>query len=231
MRGGQTRIVGRQGIAFGSLYYTSPELEILRSDLPKKEKVPFKFNPNDLSEIYVWDRLHDGGKWITVKAVDQEYTRGLSLWKHKVIRQYVLRKQKNVDSAALRAARKHIQAVAKEQYQLTQKGKRSRKTLARLQGKGAQPVPSRKTIPPSSNPSPESVEPQLVVIGGSPSANTSPVTPVTHKQSQTSPSTPRNQKKTRKKTEAAVTTAVSSSPATEQPEWDMTGWGGDYNLP
>jgi putative transposase len=54
-------------------------------------RVKIKYNPSDLSQIHVYDP--DERLYIPVPALAQEYTQGLSLWKHKVIRNFVLSQQ------------------------------------------------------------------------------------------------------------------------------------------
>lgn len=224
MRGGKTRLIERQGIAFDTLYYSSPELERLRWDLPKGSRVPFKFNPGDLSEIYVWDRMHEGGKWLVVPAVDQDYTQGMSFWKHKLLRQYVLQKKGFVDNESLHGARKRVGELVEEQFQRTQQSKRGRRNLARLQGKGIQPAPSARKGGATSSADGET---QYVVIEASSATNGAQSPPPEKPSSPVGPSTkPRGNGKEKKPK------ASEAPPPPETPvEWDMTGWSADYSAP
>lgn len=95
----EERTLQRSGIDFESLRYQSPALARLRSTLPEGTRVYIKYDPADLSALYVFDPT--GGEWLRVPAVDIAYTKGLSLWKHRVIRSYVLRQKQEVDIYAL----------------------------------------------------------------------------------------------------------------------------------
>ncbi len=72
------RTLGRTGIDFESLRYQSPNLARLRSLLPRGTRVRMKYDPGDLGAVYVYDST-DGGGWLRVPALDQEYASGLSL--------------------------------------------------------------------------------------------------------------------------------------------------------
>jgi putative transposase len=105
------RVIGPSGIELFTLYYNCEELAVLRRR-PKgmKEKFAVKYDPSDISTIYVYDRQPD--KYIPVPALDQEYAKGLSLWQHKVILSYARRDAHGrVNMAALRRAKKKIQEI------------------------------------------------------------------------------------------------------------------------
>jgi putative transposase len=152
----EERTVQRSGIDYESLRYQSPNLAPLRSRLHDDEQVHVKINPSDLSTIYVYDKYNDDGGWLPVPAVDQEYTQGLSLWKHRVIRGYVLRQKREVDIYELAAAKKHIQEIVAREYALTRKG-RGRATAARFLGIGAE---ATQTSAPSTSDSSRSKDEQ-----------------------------------------------------------------------
>lgn len=105
------RIVHHYGIEFASLRFNCDELVTLRTRL-KGKKAKIKYHPADLSRLYVHDCFE--GRYIQVPALDQEYTQGLSLWKHRVIRRVVLSEQGTVDVAALGRAKRKIQELVDE---------------------------------------------------------------------------------------------------------------------
>ena len=165
----ERRTVQRSGIDFEALrYQDSVLLAPLRERLQKRKKARadvnpevqdeaeddrahVRVNPADLSEIYVYDDDPENPKWLTIPAIDQEYTKGLSLWKHRVIRNYVLRQKKEVNIYELAAAKQHLQEIVDREYELTRKG---RKKLARYKGVNARS--HLKLVPtPSISPSPE----------------------------------------------------------------------------
>jgi|GEM_PF-2800709 len=83
-------------------------------------KVQVKFYPGDLSRLWVLDPfdLH----YFEVKAVSQNYTRGLSLWKHLVIKRFVREELKRkIDEDALLEAKERIQKIVNEEFRLTRR--------------------------------------------------------------------------------------------------------------
>jgi putative transposase len=109
---GEERIIGPSGVEFENLHYNCPELAALRDG--KREFVKFKYNPTDISVIYVYDSRND--RYIHTPALNYSYAKGLSLWQHKVIKRYVrnqLEELVNVDS--LRHAKKIIQMIVEDE--------------------------------------------------------------------------------------------------------------------
>ncbi|MEP7288624.1 MAG: Mu transposase C-terminal domain-containing protein [Chloroflexota bacterium] len=133
----ESRTLTRQGIAWETLHYNSPALAQLRLRSGIGQ-VRFRYDPDDLGEIYVFDPAQG---WLTVPALHPEYAQGLSLYKHKVIRQQVLQdKRQSVDIQALAAARLHLQKLVSEEFSRT-RSSRGRKRAARfLEGKPQPPV-------------------------------------------------------------------------------------------
>jgi putative transposase len=125
------RTVQPYGIDFHCLRYNCSELTLLRTRMRRRadKRVKIKYNPADLSGIYVYDP--DDKRYIKVPALAQEYARGLSLWKHKVIRNFVLNQQDQVDIVALGQAQRKIQAIVEESLQRKKLGTRAR--IARWQ--------------------------------------------------------------------------------------------------
>jgi putative transposase len=105
------RTVQASGIEFESLRYNCAELGVVRDHLrtaPDK-RVKIKYHPGDLSRLYVFDPMDQA--YLEVPALDQGYTRGLSLWKHRVIWRFASQEQDKVDPAALGRAKGRIQAI------------------------------------------------------------------------------------------------------------------------
>ena len=148
---GEYRTIQRSGIDFESLRYQHPSLAPLRSRLLKKKQklsqkekdvssellIHIKYNPADLGSLYVYD--DEKHKWLDIPAVDQEYAKGLSIWKHRVIRKYILRQKKVVNIYALATAKQHLQEIVEREYALTRKS-RGRKKGARFLGVDAATV-------------------------------------------------------------------------------------------
>lgn len=132
----------------GELYYHSPDLGRLRA-VTNGGRVRFRYDPDNIGEIYVYDPF-EGGHWLTIPAVDQAYACGLSLYKHRVIRQAVLNDKRCVDIYALSEAKVRLQDLVAREFALTRKT-RGRKQAARFLGVD---VTEPLTVPPVVSSSP-----------------------------------------------------------------------------
>ena len=140
----EKRVISRKGVELNGLYYNSPELARLRSNYEPednrrkdgkrpREKATIKYDPTDLSTIYVLDpTTHE---FLEVPAVNQEYTQGLTLWQHRVIKNLAASSAKRVDLVALALAKQQIQEIVEREWQQSHRGK-SRKSMARWLGIG-----------------------------------------------------------------------------------------------
>jgi putative transposase len=154
---GAFRIVQLGGIEFESLRYQSPALSALRmylqskayqeqrksgnqQDMSHKAKVQIKYDPMDLSTLYVYDARPDHEDWLPVPADNQKYTKGLSIDEHKVIRNYILRQKTEVDIDGLAAAKRQIRGIVERQFGLVSKVQ-VRKMVARYLGSGSESAP------------------------------------------------------------------------------------------
>lgn len=119
--------VSRKGIEHLNLRYNNGELQQLRARL-KGQKVIFRYDPRDISMIYVYNPLDD--KYLPVEAVNQEYTRGLSMHQHEVIRNFRSKKSDEKNEMALIEAEEEIyKLVGNEMVKLKIK---ARKTVAKF---------------------------------------------------------------------------------------------------
>jgi putative transposase len=116
-------VLRHSGIEFASLRYNCGDLLTLRTQL-KGKPAKIKYHPADLSCLYVYDPFDR--RYIRVPALAQEYTQGLSLWKHRVIRQVVLEAQDRVDLEALGKAKRKIQQIVDAGRQRKRQATRSR---------------------------------------------------------------------------------------------------------
>jgi putative transposase len=109
------RTVQPYGIEFATLRYNDDALATFRDRLKPGEKVKVKYHPGDLSRLYVFDPV--AARYLEVPALAQDYTQGLSLWKHRVLREKVRAEHGQVDLAALGQAKdamRQIVAQARE---------------------------------------------------------------------------------------------------------------------
>lgn len=116
------RVLQAKGIEWERNFYRSPELARLR-EFHGKEKVRFKYNPDDMDAIYVRDRSSPTG-WVEFHSTNPDYTRGLSLAKHQVIRQYLNAQKQTIDRFSLARAKGHIQKVIEREFFTTKKIRR-----------------------------------------------------------------------------------------------------------
>jgi putative transposase len=125
------RVIQHYGVQFSSLRYNSSELTLLRTRL-KGEKAKVKYHPADLSHLYVYDPFDN--RYIDVPALDQEYTQGLSLWKHRIIRRVARSEYDAVDLVALGRAKRKIQEIVEAGR--SRKRLSTRKRIARWEASG-----------------------------------------------------------------------------------------------
>ena len=148
------RTLHHYGLELESLRYNDPCLGLLRARLeeekrkrsagasvkrPKSGEVKIKYHPNDLSRIHVYDPFD--GVYLEVPALAQEYAQGLSLWKHRVIRRFVLEPQERVNIVALGEAKRQIQQIVQESKE--RPGLRTRAKIGRWQSGGQEKKPNR----------------------------------------------------------------------------------------
>ncbi len=109
----ESRVIQNTGIEFENLWYQDTRLSKLR-DILKGEPAYFKYNPGDISRI--WVMVPGQKRYLEVLAVDQDYTSGLSLWKHRVIKRYVREEmERDIDRVALIQAKEELyQLIHKE---------------------------------------------------------------------------------------------------------------------
>ncbi|OKH42931.1 hypothetical protein NIES2101_31975 [Calothrix sp. HK-06] len=138
------RVISKNGIEFEGLYYRSPELTRLRyiyeqrdkrraTGTKEREKAKIKFDSTDLSLIYVFDP--DNHNFVAIPAVSQNYTKGLSLWQHRVIKKVASQEAKQVDIVALAIAKQKIQDIVERDWQTLNRG-RTKVSMARWLGIG-----------------------------------------------------------------------------------------------
>ena len=144
----EDRVVQSTGIEFENLQYQDSRFSDLRGrllTLSRKKKslrteeeknaqspyfVQFKYNPADLSRIWVLDP--DQMRYIEVLACDQGYTQGLSIWKHLIIKRYAREQlQRDIDQETLILAKEELRQAMSDEFRL---GKKlgSRKNAARF---------------------------------------------------------------------------------------------------
>lgn len=131
----EERTVSSKGIAWNNLQYNCEDLGLLRRSLKNGQKVTFKFNPLDISVIYVADPANN--KYIIVPALWQEYAGGLTLWQHTIIQRFNrFNLQQEYDLVSICNAKEKVRQIVSNQW--LEKGKiGNRKCMARFFNYGA----------------------------------------------------------------------------------------------
>jgi putative transposase len=82
--------VAQGGVEFHGLSYSDTALHDLKKHVGHKFKTLVKWNPDELSSVYVKNPRND--EWLIVPSLRPEYTQGLSWIQHKLIRQHAREK-------------------------------------------------------------------------------------------------------------------------------------------
>jgi len=181
--------------------------------MPKGEdKVLIRFDPNDISAVYVSDPTT--GKTICVPAAAQQYTKGLSMWKHKIIKSFVQAEKNEVNIEALAAARAKIQQIVADEYINTRRN-RGRKTAARLLNVGTPSV-----IP--------DVKEKVNNHSTSDTTNIGTASVIPTVKGKVDDHSTLDTRKNG--ADSGATQKPSVTPVDDQLGLDMDGWGGDYDL-
>ncbi|MBX3060838.1 MAG: transposase [Anaerolineae bacterium] len=138
------------GVELFSLRYNDPgnsALALLRTRLNKigdeeleqlnlpDRKVKVKYDPTDISRIFIYDPFEK--RYLELAALASSYTAGLSLWKHKVIQNFLHRERQMVDIEGLAWAKRKIREIVSEAKKRSKVGSRAR--IARWET-GGQPA-------------------------------------------------------------------------------------------
>lgn len=115
------RVISNSGVElFGGLYYNDPGLTALRAGAKKGDRFKVKYDPMDISLIHVYDSKNN--RYLPAPAVDQDYTKGLTLWQHKVIKREARAKaEEYVDIVELCLAKERIKKIVAEGFNSTSK--------------------------------------------------------------------------------------------------------------
>lgn len=134
------RVIEPYGIALHGLLYNDPDcgapLAGLRARLGR-QPVLVKWHPGDLGQIHVLDPAER--RYLPVPAVDRDYARGLSVWKHTVIKRAARAVDDREDPVALGRAKRDLQRQFREARERARGKKRraTRWTDARFASAGA----------------------------------------------------------------------------------------------
>tara|TARA_A100001391_G_scaffold149716_2_gene107179 strand:+ start:688 stop:2976 length:2289 start_codon:yes stop_codon:yes gene_type:complete len=131
-----TRKAERRGIALFGLRYNSEELRNYRSGFKTDPRVEIRYDPQDISEIWIIDQ--DKGISFAVPCTRRDYAKGISEYQHLVIRRHALDKAGPNRKLQI----KQLLLAKVELYELglklikSKSAARSRKAVARYLGLG-----------------------------------------------------------------------------------------------
>ena len=139
----ESRSLTHKGIEFEGLFYNSPELTELRRKEGANLKVEIRVNESDIGSIYVLSPKTS--KAYYVQALDPDYAGGISLWQHKVIKNYQ-RQHSDTDHGVdgWLQAKNEISHLIDESLKL--KCARTHKRIARYRETPEQTPPKTQTI-------------------------------------------------------------------------------------
>ena len=119
------RVIEPYGISLHGILYDGASsrgpLAALRARLGREQAV-IRWHPGRLDRIHVLDPFTD--EYIEVPAVDREYTSGLSLWKHKIIKRYAKVAEDEEDIVALGQAKEELRRQFREARERSKKRRR-----------------------------------------------------------------------------------------------------------
>ena len=142
------RKISRRGIEFLGLIYNSSELARLRERVRTSSKTKVKYDPTDLSHVYVFER--DNYQFLSVPALNQEYTKNLTFWQHLVVKQLARKNSEKVDVVALALAKEKISQIVAREWNTSKKNK-TRQSMARWLGIGDNDLDKINSLPTSEN--------------------------------------------------------------------------------
>lgn len=133
-----TGSIQRYGIRHLHLNYQSPELSRINQHLlklPKHQRqVKFKYDPDDLSKIYVYDEFEKKG-YVEVLCTNQEYSKNLNLYTHRVIIKKALENSKEVNMELIARTKAEIMDLVRSEWKES-KNLKERQKAARIKGIG-----------------------------------------------------------------------------------------------
>ncbi len=160
------RTITRRGIEFEGLIYNSSQLARLRSGVQQSTRTRVKYDPTDLSSVYVLDS--SSYQFLEVPALHQEYTQGLTLWQHKVVKQLARLEADKVDIVALALAKEKIQRIVEREWKQSKRGK-TRQSMARWLGieSSSSTFKTGEKLPPSKS---QTMDSPVEAVSGQPSS-------------------------------------------------------------
>jgi putative transposase len=135
------------GVEIDGLRYNHSDLSPLRDQLKRGEKVKIKYQPGDISQVYIYNPFNQ--TYICAPAVNQAYAQGLSRWKHQLIRTFLKTERDRVDEASLAWAKRKMRGIVAEAKERKRGHTRKREARWETSGRSAPNIPAKTTPSPS----------------------------------------------------------------------------------
>jgi putative transposase len=145
-----TRTLFHYGVDIDNLRYNHSDLSPLRDQLKRGEKVKIKFNPGDISQVYIYNPFDQ--TYICAPAVNQAYTQGLSQWKHQLIRTFLKEEKGRVNQQGLAWAKRKMRQIVAEAKERKRGRTRQREARWETNGRSAQNLPTTTEPTPPDEP-------------------------------------------------------------------------------
>lgn len=129
------------GIDYERIRYNSfsneiGQLRVILNHQKENKKVKIRIDPSDLSKIYLYNPIKE--KYSEMYSNDEAYTKGLSLWKHRIIKAYAYRNEDKENPIELGEAKIAIQDLVNKAFDFQKSRKniamKNRKSYVRYQG-------------------------------------------------------------------------------------------------
>lgn len=160
--------VSHKGIEINNLLYNCPELMQLRRERGDTFKVEIRIDESDIGHLYVM--LGAGHGYIEVPAIDQDYANGMTLWLHKICREYAKKHFKKADVYSYARAKTEIREIVENELKLKRKKSHAKiaryndtnhQSAAKLNDKTSKPL-TTKITKPWNNTAPLAIEHKVI---------------------------------------------------------------------
>jgi len=138
------------GVEIDGLRYNHSDLSPLRDQLKRSEKVKIKYQPGDISQVYIYNPFNQ--TYICAPALNQAYAQGLSRWKHQLIRTFLKAERDRVDEAGLAWAKRKMREIVAEAKERKRGRTRKREACWETNGRSAPNIPAETAPAPSPQP-------------------------------------------------------------------------------
>jgi putative transposase len=119
------RTIQRTGVAWEHNVYRNEDLPRLL-EAYKGQVIPIKYNPEDMNSLYIPDKESLDG-YAIFTSTRPDYTKGLSIAKHKIIRETIIERKKKVNIVSLAETKREINEIVENSFYKTKSIRRRSK--------------------------------------------------------------------------------------------------------